>query len=157
VDKCSIGPVLSDFSSFLYPSQSKYSSSWSADAYLECQHPPSILADLAAMLLSNLSAQQSVCTQLISLKVPVVLSASLTYHYYPTQSRSATSTPPTLNSESMQKDLDALPLLVDAFASSAKVTVGDTATPSTRKGELHFLSSVFANLSVVCLFRGQSR
>lgn len=45
-------------------------------------------------------------------------------------------------------DLDALPLLVDAFASSAKVTSGDTATPSTRKGELHFLSSVFANLSV---------
>ncbi|KIJ55210.1 hypothetical protein M422DRAFT_23824 [Sphaerobolus stellatus SS14] len=116
-------------------------------------HPPSVLADLAAMLLSNLSTQQSVCQQLLTMKIHVIKDSSISYRYYPTQSRSATSTPPPLESQIEAIEVDALPLLVDVFASSAKVTTGattdDRTLPFTRKGELHFLSSIFANMSVV--------
>jgi len=114
-------------------------------------HPPSVLADLAAMLLSNLSAQPSVCTQLLSLKIPVVLDSSLEYRYYPPQSRSGTSPTPQLKAPGEPIELPALPLLVDAFAFSAKAV--NNTKGSIRKGELHFLSSVFANLSVTAAGR----
>ncbi|GJJ11446.1 hypothetical protein Clacol_005679 [Clathrus columnatus] len=123
----------------------------SRDLKLLCRdqlHPPSILADLAAMLLSNLTSQQSVCSTLLSLKIPIIIDQSLSYGFYPTQSRSGTSETPSLLTSGI-KEVVALPLLLDAFSTSAKVEgSGSTASLSTRKGELHFLSSVFANLSL---------
>jgi len=101
------------------------------------------------MLLSNLTAHHSVCATLLSLKIPVVQDSSLSYRYYPVQSRSVTSPAPSLASDGETIDVAALPLLVDAFASSAKVKSAGDPKVSTREGELHFLSSVFANLSVV--------
>lgn len=74
--------------------------------------------------------------------------SSLSYRYYPTQSRSGTSPVPPLSLHCQTIDVAALPLLVDAFASSARVKTVDS-KPSKREGELHFLASVFANLSVV--------
>lgn len=49
----------------------------------------------------------------------------------------------------------ALPLLVDAFVQGAQVDPSADMTTRKRKGELHFLSSVFANLSVVSIYAGQ--
>ncbi|KAF8579914.1 DUF383-domain-containing protein [Ramaria rubella] len=110
-------------------------------------HPPSVLADLAAMLLSNLTAHHSSCANLLSMKIPVILDLSLNYRYYPTQSRSGTSPAPSLSANDVL-DIAALPLLVDAFAHSAKTGQGYNHQSLGRKGELHFLSSVFANISV---------
>ncbi|KAF8524169.1 hypothetical protein JB92DRAFT_2881377 [Gautieria morchelliformis] len=117
-------------------------------------HPPSVLADLAAMLLSNLTAHRGACAAVQSMKIPVVRDASLSCGFYPVQSRSGTS--PIGSSCSPQGDtvdLPALPLLIDAFASSAKVESDNVAAIATRKGQLHFLSSVFANLSATPLGR----
>lgn len=111
-------------------------------------HPPSILADLAAMLLSNITSLQSVCSTLLSLKVTIIVDPLLSYRYYPTQSRSGTSPSPSL-STSDSKEMLALPFLLDAFAASAKVEGSElTKDAGARKGSLHFLSGVFANLSV---------
>lgn len=101
------------------------------------------------MLLSNLTSQQSVCAMLLSLKIPIIIDQSLSYRYYPTQSRSGTSQPPTLSTGDT-KEVAALPLLLDAFSTSAKPEGSESLlNTSARKGNLHFLASVFANLSVV--------
>ncbi|KAH0582464.1 hypothetical protein H2248_010409 [Termitomyces sp. 'cryptogamus'] len=104
-------------------------------------HPGSILADLASMLLSNLTSSSSACSTLISLHVSIVLGTD----FYATQSRCGTSAPPDPYPAGEAKDVLALPLLLDAFA-----TVAAESDPSTRKrkGDLHFLASVFANISV---------
>jgi len=110
-------------------------------------HPPSILADLAAMLLSNITAQQSTCANLLTLKIPVILDESLKNRFYPTQSRSATSPSPSLPSSKKVKEVLALPLLLDAFVVSARIKPPDGDLATIRKSELNFLSSVFANIS----------
>jgi len=43
----------------------------------------------------------------------------------------------------------ALPMLVDAFVQGANVDLGVPLDKRPRKSELHFLASVFANLSTV--------
>ena len=106
------------------------------------QHPPSVLADLAAMLLSNLTAHDSVCARILDMHVAVVPDAALSGGYYPAHSRAATSPPPPPPcAQGDTVDVPALPLLVDAFAASG--------SGSARRGQLHFLASVFANLSAV--------
>ncbi|KAF8517925.1 hypothetical protein BU17DRAFT_76224 [Hysterangium stoloniferum] len=111
-------------------------------------HPPSVLADLAAMLLSNITAQQSTCAKLLTLKIPVILDESLKICFYPTQSRSGTSPPPSLPPNKEVMEVLALPLLLDAFVTSAKIRAPGGDQAAIRKGELNFLSSVFANMSV---------
>lgn len=113
------------------------------------QHPPSVLADLAAMLLSNLTAHSAACTALLKLTVPVVAHPSAAPPFYPPQSRSGTSPPPAPYPSAEPRDVPALPLLVHAFVQGATVDTSQDVASRTRKGELHFLSSVFANISVV--------
>ena len=106
------------------------------------------MADLASMLLSNLTASSSACSAVLTLEVSIIPGASSSTSLYPTQSRSATCAPPVPYPSGDPRDVLALPLLVDAFVQGAQVDAsGDSRR--LRKGELHFLSSVFANLSVV--------
>jgi hypothetical protein len=109
------------------------------------QNPRAILADLAAMLLSNLTASAAACSTMLALKVPIISSAT---PYYPTQSRCGTCLAPTPYPSGEPRDVLALPLMIDAFVQGARMDSGNEQTPQ-RKGQLHFLASVFANLTVV--------
>jgi hypothetical protein len=62
-------------------------------------------------------------------------------------SRCTTSPSPTPYPEGQPTELLALPLLVDAFVEGAQVEAD--LSKRQRKGELHFLASVFANLTSV--------
>ncbi|KAH7093923.1 DUF383-domain-containing protein [Auriculariales sp. MPI-PUGE-AT-0066] len=106
-------------------------------------HPPSLLADLAAMVLSNLSMFPQPLANLVALEIPIVHDSALSPPYYPPYSRSGTSIAPDTLSSIETVNVRALPLLIDAFADAARVEGKEKA----RKGELHFLASVFANLS----------
>ncbi|KAJ7068907.1 hypothetical protein B0H15DRAFT_935345 [Mycena belliarum] len=123
-------------------------------------HPHAVLADLAAMLLSNLTASAPACAALLALTIDVIpvpasslapasspASASATAAPAPTspstsaadlyapQSRCATCPAPTPYPTGAPRAARALPLLVDAFAQPR------------RAGGVHFLASVFANLA----------
>lgn len=50
------------------------------------------------------------------------------------------------------REILALPLLVDAFVQGSQVVESGDLSKRTRKAELHFLASVFANLTVVRIF-----
>lgn len=99
------------------------------------------------MLLSNITAQSSPCANLLKLEVDIIPLEGATVKYYPVQSRCNTSPSPTPYPEGKPQKARALNLLVDAFASSASL---DTHS-SERKGQLHFLAGVFANISGVSL------
>jgi hypothetical protein len=107
------------------------------------QYPESVLCDLACMILSNITAYTTPCLELLKLEVEVTPMDDKG-GYYPPQSRSVTAPPPSPYPSTSSKSVPALPLLVDAFATAS--TEG-----SKRKGQLHFLGSVFANLSIVSL------
>lgn len=113
------------------------------------QNPQSILADLASMLLSNLTASSAACSAILSLNVSIILDITFPNAYYPTQSRCGTCPAPVPYPSGESREVLALPLLLDAFVQGAQV--GDTHEVSKRlrKGDLHFLASVFANLTVV--------
>ncbi|KAI0272436.1 DUF383-domain-containing protein [Gloeopeniophorella convolvens] len=100
-------------------------------------HPQATLGDLAAMLLSNLSASPSVCAAILALQIPILHTPSSAGPFYPTQSRAGSCAPP----------VRALPFLVDAFVQGASIDASVPLDKRTRKSELHFLASVFANLS----------
>ncbi|KZV91485.1 DUF383-domain-containing protein [Exidia glandulosa HHB12029] len=106
-------------------------------------HPSSVLADLAAMVLSNLSAFPKPCATLLTLEIPIVHDDALKPPYYAPYSRSGTSIAPDTLASLETVNTRALPLLLDAFVDAAKVEGAER----TRKGDLHFLASVFANLS----------
>ncbi|KAF8327178.1 uncharacterized protein EI90DRAFT_2975172 [Cantharellus anzutake] len=136
----------------------------------------SLLADLASMLLSNLTAFPIAAKALLSLNVPVISlrSASFSGHavgttaglpstlyftsYYAPESRCMTSAPPLPYPSDDPTDVNAILVLVDAFTRAASGTVSisendpdkkaDAPESIMRKGELHFLASVFANVSV---------
>ncbi|KAI0743814.1 hypothetical protein C8Q80DRAFT_1272453 [Daedaleopsis nitida] len=116
-------------------------------------NPQSILADLASMLLSNVTAATSACTMLLSLKVSVLPDPKSPMKVFPVDSRSGTCPAPVPYPTGEPKEVLALPLLLDAFVKAARVT--DELDPSKHqfKGQLHFLASVFANLSAVPIGR----
>ena len=116
---------------------------------LALQNPQAILADLASMLLSNLSAATSVCTALLSLKVPILPDDRSPMKWFPVDSRCGTCPAPVPYPSGEPKEVLALPLLIDAFVKAAPGVENQDLTKRTHKGELHFLSSVFANLSTV--------
>lgn len=97
------------------------------------------------MLLSNLTASPRVATSLIPLEVDVIDTPGSEFAFYTPQSRSGTSPPPYPYPDSQVQKALALPLLIEAFANSATLEkhVGQ------RKGQLHFLASVFSNISTV--------
>ena len=110
------------------------------------QDPQAAHADLAAMLLSNLSTSASVISILLSMKIPIITDRKDSRVFYPTKSRSGTSPfPPSGDS----RDISAMPLLVDAFVRSALVDETQKLGEINRKGELHFLANVFANVTAV--------
>lgn len=111
------------------------------------QNPHSTLADLAAMLLSNLTASSLACSTLLSLKVTVIPDARLSKGVYPTDSRSGSCAAPVPYPQAKTQEVLALPLLIDAFVEGAQIV--DDLSERTRKATLHFLASVFANLSMV--------
>ncbi|KIJ65194.1 hypothetical protein HYDPIDRAFT_181518 [Hydnomerulius pinastri MD-312] len=110
-------------------------------------NPDAILADLASMLLSNVTSSSSTCAALLNLKISVIptVPTSSLVSFYPTQSRSGTCSAPVPYPSTEPQEVLALPLLVEAFVQGA--TASDDKSQRTRKGELHFLSSVFANIS----------
>jgi len=120
------------------------------------QNPPSVLADLASMLLSNVTAFPTAINNLLSLEIPLVPLPSSSTPYYPPSSRCGTSPYPEPYPEGTPTHVRALRVLVDAFVSAAEVpssTDGEGRRKPdarrNRKAELHFLANVFANISVV--------
>jgi hypothetical protein len=93
------------------------------------------------MILSNLTACTTPCLELLKLEVEII-SIDDEGGYYPPQSRSVTAPTPSPYPSALPKTVPALPLLVDAFATAA-------ASGGKRRGQLHFLGSVFANLSAI--------
>ncbi|KAF8552878.1 DUF383-domain-containing protein [Imleria badia] len=111
-------------------------------------NPDAILADLASMILSNLTSSSAACAALLSLQIQVVpltpTASPISYH--PIQSRSATCSAPVPYPSIDPHQVHALPLLVDAFVQGASLDSNPN-SERLRKGDLHFLSSVFANIS----------
>lgn len=102
------------------------------------------------MLLSNLTASSLACSTLLSLKVSVIPDTRLSRGLYPTDSRSGSCAAPVPYPPAETQEVLALPLLVDAFVEGAQVVENDDLSKRTRKGNLNFLATVFANLSMVC-------
>lgn len=117
------------------------------------QNHSSILADLASMLLSNLSASATVCASLLSMTISVLPDTQAPSGYYPPQSRSGTCLTPVPYPSGEPREIHALPLLLDAFVQAAAAAESGDTTTQKRKGELHFISSVFANTSTVSFIR----
>jgi hypothetical protein len=113
------------------------------------QHPQATLGDLAAMLLSNLTASSGSCTALLALQIQLLQTPSSTSPFYPTQSRAGSCAPPVPYPTGTEVNVRALPLLVDAFVQGANIDLSVPLDKRPRKSELHFLASVFANLSTV--------
>ena len=100
------------------------------------------MADLAAMLLSNITTSLAVSSRAVNIKIPVYFEPRI----YPPFSRAVTSPWPENLPETGPEENLALPLLVDAFVDGA---AHDTLDNGKREGSLHFLSSFFANVTVV--------
>jgi hypothetical protein len=111
------------------------------------QNSQATLADLATMLLSNLSVSASVTSALISMKISIIPDRKDPELFHPIQSRSGTSP---LSPPGDPTEILALPLLVDAFIQAALVDENQRLDERKRKGELHFLATVFANITMVC-------
>jgi hypothetical protein len=112
------------------------------------ENPDAILADLASMILSNLTASPTACSAIINLNIPVISNSASPNRCYATESRCGTCPAPVPYPSGNPRSVLALPLLVDAFVQGAQVD--STGRPrQSRKGELHFLASVFANLTAV--------
>jgi hypothetical protein len=118
---------------------------------MDLQHPQATLGDLAAMLLSNLTTSSGPCTALLALQIPVLQTPSSASPFYPTQSRAGSCAPPVPYPTGTEINVRALPLLIDAFVQGANVDPGLPLDKRPRKSELHFLASVFANLSTVSM------
>ncbi|KAJ7605303.1 hypothetical protein FB45DRAFT_490612 [Roridomyces roridus] len=103
-------------------------------------NPQSILADLASMLLSNLTASSAACATVLSLNIDIIVEPN---GFYLPQSRCATAVAPDPYPAGDAKAVPALSLLVDVFVQGAELS-DET---RKRKGNLHFLASVFANLT----------
>lgn len=111
------------------------------------KNPHSILADLAAMLLSNLTASATPSSILLSLRITVIQDSRLSNNYYPVDSRCGSSPAPVPYPPGECEEIQALPLLIDAFVEGAQLT--QDLSKRTRKAELHFLANIFANMTMV--------
>lgn len=103
------------------------------------------------MILSNITATASTATALLSLQVSILPDPKSSVGYFPAQSRSGTCAAPVPYPAGEPQDVLALPLLVDAFIQGAGVDDENDPDKRLRKANLHFLSSVFANISIVSL------
>ncbi|EIM86519.1 DUF383-domain-containing protein [Stereum hirsutum FP-91666 SS1] len=112
-------------------------------------NPQATLADLAAMLLSNLTTaiSSSTAAALLSMKVKVIPYEALLGGLYPTNSRSGSCAAPVPYPQGEEVDVPALPLLLDAFVRGANIDPDNEEGRRRQKSSLHFLASVFANVS----------
>ena len=101
------------------------------------------------MLLSNLTASSSACSTLLSIKVSVIPDSRLSNSLYTTDSRCGSCPAPVPYPTGESREVRALPLLVDGFVQGSQVVESGDISKRSRKAELHFLASVFANLTVV--------
>ncbi|KAF8623119.1 hypothetical protein AX17_007553 [Amanita inopinata Kibby_2008] len=108
-------------------------------------NPQSVLADLAAVLLSNLSSSSITCASIASMKIEVIPESSLASQCFPTLSRCGSCPAPVPHPSGEPREVPALSLLMDAFVQGAQIE--EDLAKRVRKGHLHFLASVFANLS----------
>ncbi|GHJ85089.1 hypothetical protein NliqN6_1491 [Naganishia liquefaciens] len=128
-----------------------------------CNHT-SPLSPLSAMLLSNISSHASITPMIPLLQIPIIEmpplpasypNASTIPPYYFPLSRSASSTiHPAFRPEMEAKPdqlptVDAVRALVQAFEDGAAEGVEEGKEGAKRKGGVHFLASVFANISMV--------
>lgn len=104
------------------------------------------------MLLSNLTASSTACAILLSMNISIIIDSSFPNSYYPTQSRCGTCPAPDPYPSGEAREALALPLLVDACIQGAQVDESGDRSKRLRKGDLHFLASVFANLTTVSSF-----
>ncbi|CAE6508764.1 unnamed protein product [Rhizoctonia solani] len=104
------------------------------------KNPGSLLADLATMVLSNMTVNPNVIQTLLSLKIQLE-------NDYPVASRASTAPVPTSIGQTQAREESAILLLVDAFVDAATIP-GESKEQRKRKGDLHFLASVFANVTV---------
>jgi hypothetical protein len=112
------------------------------------QYPVATLSDLACMLLSNVTAAHSAGAALLNLTIKVIPDTQTPGAFYPTQSRAASCPTPVPYPAGEEMELRALPLLIDAFMQATKLPLPG-APEKRRKGDLHFLASVFANMTAV--------
>ncbi|KAJ4470174.1 DUF383-domain-containing protein [Lentinula aciculospora] len=110
-------------------------------------NPQSTLADLASMLLSNLTASASACSTVISMKIKIIRSATIPNGFFATESRSGSCPAPVPYPQGEDQEVLALPFLLDAFVQGANVEEIANLAERPRKSSLHFLASVFANLT----------
>ncbi|KAJ3714524.1 hypothetical protein C8R42DRAFT_646441 [Lentinula raphanica] len=115
-------------------------------------NPESTLADLAAMLLSNLSGAPEVCVRLVRMRMKVKVQAGEkekndsifvpegTCGTSPAPMRPTGSTGSSITAS--ETEIPTLPLLLYAFSQGA-------AAPKTRKGSVDFLAGAFANIASV--------
>ena len=101
------------------------------------------------MLLSNVTASSTACAALLSTKISIIQSSTFPNGFYPTQSRCGTCAAPVPYPSGEPREVLALPLLLDAFVQGAQIT--EDISKRTRKADLHFLASVFANITTVGL------
>jgi len=101
------------------------------------------------MLLSNLTASPRSSTALLDLRIAVLPTPSSAGSFYPTQSRAGSCAAPVPYPDGKEITVPALPLLVDAFVQGTSIDPNIPLDERPRKSELHFLASVFANLTTV--------
>lgn len=99
------------------------------------------------MILSNISSSSVTCAAITSVTIQVVPEPKLASQCFPVQSRCGSCPAPVPNPSNETLDVPALPLLIDAFVQGAQIE--EDLSKRVRKGKLHFLASVFANLSAV--------
>lgn len=132
-----------------------------------CQNPTSVLSSLASMLLSNLTSSLPLTKTLSTLRIPIVplvpntkASPPQLQTYYLPSSRCASATAPgNMPIGDVEVTVEFLPpltLLVEAFVQGAgaesvasKDENGESKKGVQRKGDCHFLATVFSNLSMV--------
>lgn len=83
---------------------------------------------------------------MLTMKITVILHQGA---LYPVNSRCGSCAAPVPYPPGEEKEVPALPLLVEAFVQGASMGEITDLSKRQRKGELNFLASVFANMSVV--------
>lgn len=132
------------------------------------QNTTSPLSPLTSMLLSNLTSHTSLLPAIVNAQIPITPLPKSTHYppYHLPAAASASSSihpdyrdpnivPPNAEAgQEEERDIEGLRALVQAFEDGAGEGVKDG--KGKRKGECHFLASVFANVSMVSHLQDQS-
>lgn len=120
------------------------------------KNPSAVMADLACMLLANATSFRPAALALSKLTIPLLPLPSAATPYYPPLSRCGSAVPQNPYPEGSPVSVNALSVLVDAFVRAAVVSTTETENGTAvirgdpkRKADLHFLASVFVNVSGV--------